>query len=367
MIDRRTVLFGVGSLVVAGLAGAVSVLALSDDQRAAAPTPKAQRSTAEVARTDLVAREQFEGKLGLRDATDLGFAKPGTITALARRGTVVERGGLLGGVDGRPIVLLLGDRPLWRTLPADPVGIDGQPGEQLSGPDVRVLEQNLAALGFITASSQATVDDRFTGSTAEAIRAWQKSIGAPATGVVEPSDVVVREAAVRVVGRTVQVGAASGGSVLSVSPTDILVSLVVKASRQALVPIGRAVSVVVPDGPSLPAKVAAVSSTADADPQGDPPDTVNVEVALDDPSAVGSLTNSPVDVVITSNVAEDVLAVPVEALLALSEGGYAVERVEGDSSNLVGVETGEFASGLVEVRPTRGARLVQGDRVVVPS
>ena len=57
------------------------------------------------------------------------------------------------------------------------------------------------------------------------------------------------------------------------------------------------------------------------------------------------------------------LAVPVEALLALAEGGYAVEVSDGDgTTHLVGVELGVFADGLVEITGDVEA----GDQVVVP-
>ena len=59
------------------------------------------------------------------------------------------------------------------------------------------------------------------------------------------------------------------------------------------------------------------------------------------------------------------LAVPVNALVALLEGGYAVERVADDgSSSLVGVELGIFQDGWVEVRADG---LDEGDAVAVPS
>ena len=62
---------------------------------------------------------------------------------------------------------------------------------------------------------------------------------------------------------------------------------------------------------------------------------------------------------------EDVLAVPVSALLALAEGGYAVEVVDGPGrTHLVGVETGLFEDGFVEVRSTDLDETMQ---VVVPS
>ena len=56
---------------------------------------------------------------------------------------------------------------------------------------------------------------------------------------------------------------------------------------------------------------------------------------------------------------------PVNALLALLEGGYAVERVADDgTSTLVGVELGIFQDGWVEVRADG---LDAGDTVAVPS
>ena len=55
---------------------------------------------------------------------------------------------------------------------------------------------------------------------------------------------------------------------------------------------------------------------------------------------------------------------PVNALVALLEGGYAVERVADGTSTLVGVELGIFQDGWVEVRADG---LDEGDAVAVPS
>jgi multidrug efflux pump subunit AcrA (membrane-fusion protein) len=44
------------------------------------------------------------------------------------------------------------------------------------------------------------------------------------------------------------------------------------------------------------------------------------------------------------------MIVPVGALLALAEGGYAVEVVDGDgTTHLVGVDIGEILDGKVEI------------------
>ena len=72
---------------------------------------------------------------------------------------------------------------------------------------------------------------------------------------------------------------------------------------------------------------------------------------------------TPVEVHVDVVAAEDVLAVPVEAVLALAEGGYAVEVDDGTGTRrLVAVELGVFADGMVEVTRRAGA----GDQVVVP-
>ncbi|HEU4675058.1 MAG TPA: peptidoglycan-binding protein, partial [Motilibacteraceae bacterium] len=60
----------------------------------------------------------------------------------------------------------------------------------------------------------------------------------------------------------------------------------------------------------------------------------------------------------------NVLAVPVEALLALREGGFGVEVVEGASTRVVPVELGAFGSGMVEIT---GAGLAEGMKVGVPA
>jgi hypothetical protein len=62
-----------------------------------------------------------------------------------------------------------------------------------------------------------------------------------------------------------------------------------------------------------------------------------------------------------------VLTVPVNALLALSGGGYAVEVAEADGTHhLVAVTLGIFddAAGLVQVS---GSGLTAGQHVVVPA
>ena len=72
------------------------------------------------------------------------------------------------------------------------------------------------------------------------------------------------------------------------------------------------------------------------------------------------------NVEITTERVENVLAVPVDALLALAGGGYAVEVAEGRVHRLEAVTVGLFddAEGVVQVS---GQGLSAGQRVVVPA
>ena len=53
----------------------------------------------------------------------------------------------------------------------------------------------------------------------------------------------------------------------------------------------------------------------------------------------------------------------VQRLIALAEGGYAVEIADVGATHLVAVEAGMYADGLVEVT---SAEIVAGTLVVVP-
>jgi hypothetical protein len=68
-----------------------------------------------------------------------------------------------------------------------------------------------------------------------------------------------------------------------------------------------------------------------------------------------------VQVQVTTSVHSGVLAVPVGALVALREGGYAVQTADG---RYRAVQTGMFANGMVEIS---GDGLAEGLKVVTTS
>jgi hypothetical protein len=148
------------------------------------------------------------------------------------------------------------------------------------------------------------------------------------------------------------------------------VTVDLEATRQGMVTVGLPVDVELPDGTVVTGTVVAVGTVAETpegaadDPTADQTPTIEVTVALDDPAAAGALDQAPVEVDVVTSSAAGVTAVPVDALLALAEGGYAVERpVAGGGTELVAVEVGAFADGWVQVT----GDLAEGDDVVVPA
>lgn len=67
---------------------------------------------------------------------------------------------------------------------------------------------------------------------------------------------------------------------------------------------------------------------------------------------------------ITTQTVDNVLGVPVNALLALQGGGYGVEVVTGRTGHLAGVTTGLYSGTLVQVT---GSGITAGTVVEVPS
>jgi peptidoglycan hydrolase-like protein with peptidoglycan-binding domain len=281
----------------------------------------------------------------------------GTVTALPDEGSVIERGEALYELDGQSSGLLMyGDRPAWRELTS---GLEGE--------DVRQLQENLIELGF--GGDELTASGTFDDATLAAVRAWQAGHGVPETGVIELGEIVFLPGAVRIAGHSVSVGdtVTAGLVVLTATSTDRVVSVDLSADEQGLVTPGDSVEIDLPDGTRVTGSVVTVGTVATAAGEGQGNPTVEVTIVLDDPAASGTIDQAPVDVLITTLSRENVLAVPVIALLALLEGGYAVEVVSADgTTSLVGVETGLFQDGWVEIEVTSGA-LSEGDQVVVPA
>jgi peptidoglycan hydrolase-like protein with peptidoglycan-binding domain len=280
----------------------------------------------------------------------------GTLTAMARAGSVVHAGGVLYRLDGDPIVLMYGSTPVYRALKS---GV-------ADGADVRELERNLAALGF----DPGTVDEAFTSTTAAAVSDWQESVGLEQTGTVELGRVVFMPGARRIGAHKASVGTvlSSGAEVLDTSSTKRVVSVPLDATKQSLAHEGARVTVTLPDGGIVRGRISSIGrvaredSSGSSDPNAEKLLVIDVTVELRSKRGIGRLDEAPVGVGLAEQSRRHVLSVPVNALLARRGGGYGVELAA--SHRIVGVEAGLFAGGYVEVS---GSGIREGTRVVVPS
>ncbi|MFB9658382.1 efflux RND transporter periplasmic adaptor subunit [Glycomyces mayteni] len=349
----------VAGAAIAVAAAAAVAAALGVDFRSLFASPEAEATqetpeTAEVTQTTLTETVAIAGDLGYGDALDLGCLLSGTVTDLPAAGDVIERGDRLYSVDDTPVVLMYGALPAYRPLQAG-----------AEGADVEQFEENLAALGY----DGFTVDDEYTDATAAAVEEWQEDLGLDETGAVELGRIVFAPDAVRVGTVDLQLGAAAqpGSTLLTYTGLDKVVTVEVELDYQELVVVGDPVTITLPDGTEATGTVTGSETAVTEEQSGGETEDVTyleVTVAADDAAVFDALDQASVDVGFAGDSAEDVLAVPVEALLGLAEGGYGVEVVDGETTEIVAVDTGLFADGFVEVS---GEGLEAGQSVVVPS
>ena len=351
--SRRGIAVALLVVLVVAVAGWL-LLGREGGGSARADDTSTDRSTATVERRDLVERETFDGALGFADERALSSGRAGTITWQADEGATLRRGATLVEIDQRPTVLMLGAVPEYRALSSG-----------AEGADVRQLQRNLLALGFDD-DGDLEVTGEFDADTASAVRDWQEDLGLERTGVVELGDVVFLPSVRRMGAHALEVGrlVAAGTQVAATTTLERVVTLDLGASDQDLVAKGDRVRVELPSGERVDGRVTSVGRVAETDPE-DPTAEPTVEVSIRLLGDVESeLDQAPVDVDVETSRAEDVLAVPVQALLALAEGGYGLEVVDGTSTHLVGVQAGDFADGYVEVS---GDGVSEGLEVVTAS
>jgi hypothetical protein len=179
-----------------------------------------------------------------------------------------------------------------------------------------------------------------------------------------------------------------GATVLTATSTTEVVIVPLQVSQEYLVHTGDTVSIDLPDGKTTTtghvSQVSLVASAPGGSGGASAPQssgggggqssttaqqqtantTVPVTITLDDPRAIQGLDQAPVTVDITDQSVRNVLAVPVQALLALAGGGYGVQKTDAGGTHLIPVTTGLFAGSLVQVS---GPGLAEGDTIEVPS
>lgn len=173
---------------------------------------------------------------------------------MAAAGSSVERDGKLYEVNGKPVRLMYGTTPVYRTMKT------GDKGE-----DVKQLKRNLQALGFGTGLDAS--DGNFTAGTATGVKRWQKAHSMKETGEIGKEDIAFASGPQRIQKNDMAVGddAGAGKPVLTLTGTERTVRFQLDVAKAGTVKAGDPVTVSLPGGGAANGKIDSVGSTANPD------------------------------------------------------------------------------------------------------
>ena len=322
--------------------------------------------------------QSAESNLANVEATEASSGT--TYTSLPKVGDLIREDQAVYSVSDQPVPLLYGSIAAYRAFY---LGMS-------DGADVGQLTHDLVALGY---GAGLTQSNHYSAATAAAVERWQTALGLPPTGTILVGQAVFEPGPIRVTSVTPSVGqAVTAGTIIDATGTSPVVTVDLDVTQEYLLKPGDAVTVELPDGVTTVDGVVqsvgnvAVCPNGNGQGQGNgSPDandsadqtpcsssgsgssstpTVTVTVTLDSTPPGATLDQAPVNVNITTDRAANVLAVPVNALLALQGGGFGVDVLTGSTSHLVGVTTGLYSNTLVQIS---GTGITAGTRVEVPA
>lgn len=311
-----------------------------------------------------------EGPSSLVSVGAVGGAATGELASLAPRRSVVDVVSTIDGTVTEPLavgsslshgstVYLVDEIPVVALTDLDAVS-----AEFISDTFTTLELEAALAEGGYDPDAEMTVDGTVTDATRAAIERWQNAAGVPVTGQDDPGYyVAVPE---RRVVESILIADGSlvtaGGPILTASISRLSVQVVVEVADADEFEVGQDVTIELADETTAVGVVVDISEVAQgATPQDSPTVEISVDVFAE---ADQNLIEGPVTVLNAGEIIEGATVVPTRALVALAEGGFAVERINADGSrSLVGIELGTFDDGVVEVV---GGDVSPGDNVVVP-
>lgn len=366
----------VGVAVAAGVAGwwvGLSVKSPADAAAEHQPPPpslitvpvekKALTSTSVAQGSVVYTGESTVNLTGLVSAT--GATQ--LVTKAPVAGTTLNPGDVLMEVSGRPVFVLAGPVPMYRTLELT-----------AKGDDVKQLQAGLTALR----PGVRLVSGLFDAPTATAVKAWYERAGyqvAPGDDVTIPSGEILFLPALpaRLDTVSLKAGDPATGKVGTVTDPTVVVRATMPSADAQLVRTGLPASLKMPDGTALPATVDALGKDAAPPVTAAPPsaenaapptsNSTNLRLVAQDPAALAGYAGQPVKIEIeVGSSGGEVLVVPVAAVTTKADGKARVQVQAADGAlRDVPVALGLTVLGLVEVDPADGGQLQAGDRVVV--
>jgi hypothetical protein len=367
-VRRRTWALVAAIVLVAASTGSVVAISVAGDASAAASDPPP--NTAPVQKGTLSDTISEYGTLTYRAQPDgsrysvINQAR-GTYTALPSAGDTVSCGDVLYRVDDRPVLLLCGATPAYRSLSSG-----------VSGPDVAELNANLVRLGYATSAQLDPFASTFTSETVSALAKLQWKVHEDQTGLLDLGQVVFLPEPLRIAAVSGVIGGSAqpGAPVVSATSNTPEVHVSLDPAEQDAVKKGDHARITLPNRTSVTGRVTRIGTVAqapagqDGAASGGSPAaaTIPLYLSLDQPDKARGLDQASVRVEIVTVGVKDVLSVPVTAIVATSDTGYAVEVVHADGRRaLVTVSLGLFdhSDGRVQVE----GNVHEGDRVVVPT
>ncbi|GAB7037116.1 MULTISPECIES: efflux RND transporter periplasmic adaptor subunit [Catenuloplanes] len=330
-----------------------------------------------------------------------GEAGPQLVTKTATAGRTLREGDVLLEVNGRPVFVLKGPVPMYRTLVR---GAEGDDVHQLRAALGRLVPARwVAATGPLDENALRAVDDFYTahGYAAAAPTAEQraqlrlleraaadaKEAGGQALadaradlaefrrtyGISVPSGEILflPQLPIQLTTVTAKAGTAPTGPVGTVADPGLVVNATVSAEDAELLKPGMTATLHGSTGGTLTAKVTGLGAeyATETAEEGEEPAAPGIPLQLkpDDAKAAAAFAGQSVQVRITvGDTGGEVLAVPVAAIFTAADGQSRVTVQTGTGQTRdVPVEPGLTADGNVEVRVRDGAELAEGDRVVV--
>ncbi|MEU3649847.1 peptidoglycan-binding domain-containing protein [Lentzea sp. NPDC034063] len=381
---KRVVLLVIAVAVIAGVVGwAVgSNVQSPSDAAAERQPPPASRVTAPVERRTLKSAVVAQGTVAYGTPSPIqltgtvgGIEGTQLITKAPAQGKTIREGDVLMEVSGRPVIVLAGGVPMYRTL-----------GPGAKGDDVKQLQTALRALGYGVA-----VSGTFDQATAAAVQKMYGKAGyeamatkadKPVTSVPSGEIVFLPKLPVRLDVVTAKAGAPATGQIGTVTDSTVVVQGKLPAADAKLLKAGMPATLRLPDGTEMAARLEALGKDASVTPPAaqpaegdgkpaaqapqDPGTDTPLRLSAADQAALAAFAGTAVKVTLeVGTTGGDVLTVPVAAVVTAADGSAHV-RVEEPNGTLrdVPVALGLTALGSVQVSP-EGAPLEAGDRVVV--
>ena len=282
-------------------------------------------------------------------------AEASLLTAKTNKENLYESSGTFGSI------LLFGQIPAWREIK---LGIT-------PGLDIKQLKHNLVMLGYGSESPINESSEIFTALTMQSIKNMQADLGLNSTGTLSLGDVVFLpgKSIVQYNSNFPSIGTVANPNtvVLSLLPIEKeslsnnalnsssykslqKVSTTIPVVNKELIEINSQVKIELPNEVEVYGSVSEIGKIAivpQGNQSGDP--YLEVSITINDDKSFPEWTGADVTVYVTREIASGVMAVPITSLVSLLRGGYGLQVVTDNATQLVPVEVGMYSDGWVEI------------------